>query len=242
MSKIDSMQEIRRQDDTQGAYNAIYRDEGINQSDSFYLWLIGLLQPRPSARLLDISTGQGRLVVLAQRQGLRAVGMDFALDGVRLGKSQEAGASWSVSDGEKLPLPGGCIDYVTHIGSLEHYEHPLDGMREIARVLKPGGAACVLLPNSYGLLGNVKYVMQHGQIFDDGQPLQRYNTRQGWHDLLFEAGLRPYRTLKYEREWPRTWKDLRWYLARPAKIARLLISPLVPLNLGNCLVYLCRRA
>jgi SAM-dependent methyltransferase len=191
--------------------------------------------------LLDISCGQGRLVTLAKRQGLQAVGTDFAEDAVRIGAAESPRAGWMVSNGELLPMPSGSVDYVTHIGSLEHYQNPEAGMSEITRVLKPEGTACILLPNSYGLLGNIKYVMQTGQVFDDGQPLQRYNTPAGWREMLMHNGLLPFKTLKYEREWPLTRADLLWYLTHPAKIVRLFTMGLIPLNLANCLVYLCQR-
>jgi SAM-dependent methyltransferase len=230
-----------RTEDTQAQYNEIYRAEGLLQRDSFYLWLIGLLKPQPGNLLLDISCGQGRLVRFAHEQGLRAIGMDFAEDAVRIGlRSESPESGWAVADGEQLPVAAGSVDYVTHIGSLEHYQHPQKGLAEIRRVLKPDGAACILLPNSFGLFGNIKHVMATGEIFDDGQPLQRYNTREGWGRMIQSAGLTAFDLLKYEREWPRTARDLFWYLRSPKKFARLFAAWFVPINLANCLVYLCR--
>jgi SAM-dependent methyltransferase len=226
---------------TQEAYNKIYRKEGILLRDSFYLWLISLLHAQPRQLLLDISCGQGRLVRFAQQQGLRAIGMDFAFEAVNKGRACSLESGWTVADGERLPLSDVCIDYVTHIGSLEHYQNPDAGIREIARVLKPSGSAIVLLPNTFGLLGNIKYVWQTGEVFDDGQPLQRYNTRYGWHHMLVKNGLTPFCILKYEREWPRTRADLTWYLVRPSKIVRLFAAFFIPLNLANFLVYICHR-
>lgn len=228
-------------EDTRAAYNQVFKGDGILLRDSFYLWLIDLLKPQRGRLLLDISCGQGRLVKFAQARGLFAIGMDFAEEAVRIGVSDSPQSGWSVADGEHLPLPDASVDYVTHIGSLEHYQNPEEGMGEIARVLKPSGTACVLLPNSYGLIGNIKHVWQTGHVFDDGQPLQRYNTFGGWRDMLAAKGLKTFRTVKFEREWPRTWADLVWYFARPTKIARLFIAWFVPINLANCLVYLCRR-
>jgi SAM-dependent methyltransferase len=240
------MIEIRHQSmdstgSTQAAYNDLYRARGIQQRDSFYLWLISLLKPRHGGLLLDISCGQGRLVTLAARQGLKAIGMDFAIDGLYIGMKETPQASWAVADGEGLPLPDNSIEYVMHIGSLEHYQHPEAGMREIARILKPSGIACVLLPNTFGLLGNIKHAWKTGEIFDDGQPLLRYHTRRGWQDMLVAAGITPYQVLKYEAEWPRTWSDLAWLLKRPSKVAHLFVACFVPLNLANCFVYLCRK-
>jgi len=226
---------------TQHGYNQIYKAEGINQQDSFYLWLISLLKAPPASRLLDISCGEGRLVSLARRQGLFATGIDFAESAIRDAKVQDATGMWIIGDGEKLPVRSECYDYVTHIGSLEHYQDPLAGVQEISRMLKPDGTACILLPNSYGLLGNITYVFKKGDIFDDDQPLQRYNTLKGWQRLLETYNLQVYKIYKYELPWPRTFSDFLWYLRHPVKVLHLIISALIPLNLGNCLVYLCRR-
>jgi SAM-dependent methyltransferase len=226
---------------TREAYNQLYRHTGILLRDSFYLWLLSLLRPQPGQLLLDISCGQGRLVRFGLEKGGLAIGVDFAEAAVFKGQAEAPRAGWVVADGELLPIREACADYVTHIGSLEHYQHPEVGISEIARILKPSGVACVLLPNAYGLFGNIKHVWQTGDVFDDGQPLQRYNTRGGWHRMLVANRLFPFRTVKYEREWPRTWKDLGWYLTNPLKLVRLCLAWAVPLNLANCLVYLCRR-
>ena len=161
--------EMDRTADTRKRYNAIYREDGILLRDSFYLWLVSLLDPQPGRILLDISCGQGRLVRFARDHGLRAVGMDFAVDAVRIGLESESPESgWAVADGERLPVRDNAVDYVTHIGSLEHYQDPQAGIGEIERVLKPGGVACILLPNSFGLFGHIKHGVQSGESFADG--------------------------------------------------------------------------
>ena len=232
---------MNKTEDTRAAYNELYRSTGILLRDSFYLWLLDLLQPEPGRILLDISCGQGRLVKFAQKKGLFAIGMDFAEEALCKGQVDSPQSGWAVADGEHLPLPDACVDYVSHIGSLEHYQNPEAGMHEIARVLKPSGTACVFLPNSYSLLGNIKYVWHTGKVFDDGQPLQRYTSRAGWQDMLAASGLKTFQTKKYEREWPQTWADFGWFLTKPSKIARLFVAWFVPTNLANSLVYLCQK-
>ena len=234
-SRMDSTRATRE------AYDACYAARGIAHRDSFYLWLIGLLNPQPGKRLLDISCGEGQLVVLAQRRGLRAYGLDFSEVAVRKGAARATPSSFIVGDGERLPLAANSFDYVTHIGSLEHYLNPLAGAAEIARVLKTGGRACVLLPNAFGLLG-IRHVWSHGEVYDDGQPLQRYATRRTWQRLLESGGLRVERVVGYcGVAFPRTSADARWLLARPMKIARLLALAMVPLHLANHFVFLCSK-
>ena len=225
---------------TQVAYNQIYSQEGLLQQDSFYLWLIELLKPVAGKSLLDISCGQGRLVTFAKRKKLKAIGVDFAYEGVLIGQNNDHECSWLVGDGENLPLSTCSVDYVTHIGSLEHYIHPGDGAKEIFRVLKPDGKACILLPNAFGMWGNIKYVWRHGEIFDDGQPLQRYATRNTWQKMLMNAGLKIDRVIGYgEIDFPRTGHDFLYMLKHPQKIVRGFISRLIPVNLSNHFVFIC---
>ena len=136
------------------------------------------------------------------------MGVDFSGNAVKSARSSYPDGIWMIGDGEHLPLASSCYDFITHIGSLEHYQNPEAGMNEISRLLKPEGVACILVPNAFSLLGNILYVLKKGDVFDDGQPLQRYNTAKGWEHLLEKNGLKAFRYHKFEQEWPRTWKDL----------------------------------
>jgi SAM-dependent methyltransferase len=220
-------------------YDRIYGERGIRHLDSLYLWILSLLNARPGQTLLDVSSGEGSLVYFALQHGLRAYGIDFSFAALKRGVADYSLHSVWVSNAEHLPIADYSFDFVTNIGSVEHYFQPEMAIQEMRRVLKPEGVACILVPNTFSLFGNVKYAWQVGDVFDDGQPLQRYNTRRGWHRLLEENGLIPFKIIKYEREWPRTGKDCLWYLKHPLKIVKLLVSPLVPINLANSLVYLC---
>lgn len=227
--------------DTREAYDQIYTNRGLSHRDSFYLWLLSLLDPQPGKRLLDISCGEGRLVALAQQQGLLAFGLDFSVVAVHKGLLGSPDSGFVVGDGERIPFPPRSFDYVTHIGSLEHYMDPHLGAAEIGRVLKQGGRACILLPNTFGLLG-IRYVWKHGEVFDDGQPLQRYATRRTWQNLLESGGLCVNRVVGYSGvNFPRTSTDVRWLLARPKKIVRLALLSLVPINLANHFVFICSK-
>lgn len=227
---------------TRDAYNDIYSGEGILHHDSLYLWLIHLLHPQQGKLLLDIACGEGRLATLAQQKGLKALGTDFAIEGLYKGRRESPASGWFTADGECLPLRDSVVDYVTHVGSLEHYLNPLQGAKEIARVLKPDGRACILLPNAFGLFGNVLYAMRHGDIFDDGQPLQRYGTRKAWERILQGAGLEINEVRGYgEVARPLTPEDRKWLLSRPRKIIRYMVSLMIPVNLSNHFIFICSK-
>jgi ubiquinone/menaquinone biosynthesis C-methylase UbiE len=202
---------------------------------------LSLLHPRPEQALLDVSCGQGRLLCFARQAGLRVTGLDLSPLAAAAANRTALSACVNVADAERLPYANASFDYVTSIGSLEHYFVPPRAVREMARVLRPEGRALVLLPNTFGLLGNIAHVWRTGDVFDDGQPLQRYGTNGQWRRLLELNGLRIERTQKYERAWPRTRHDLAWYVLHPHKFARTLLSLAVPTNLSSFLVYLCSK-
>jgi len=224
------------------AYNKIYQEKGIHQAASFYLWLIELLGAEPGQSLLDISCGEGDLVRFALRKQLQAVGVDLSEVALQLGQQHTSISKFGVGDAQLLPIQSHSFDFVTNIGSIEHYLDPAQGVQEIKRILKPAGTACILLPNGFCLLGNVKHVWQTGDVFDDGQPIQRYNTLNGWQDFLIRNGLTPFKIAKYEMVRPRTFSDFKWYINHPAKMVHLMLTPFIPLSLSNCFVYLCRSA
>jgi len=210
--------------------------------DSFFIWILRLLRPR-GGQLLDISCGEGQLLRFAQQYGLEAHGLDISDVAARIARAQSRGQTM-VGNAEDLPYATESFDYITNIGSLEHYEDMPRAVAEMARVLRTGGTACILVPNSYGKRWNVHHVWRTGDIHDDGQPLQRYATRGEWRRLLEAGGLKVERTLgyEYERATPYTWPDLLRYARRPQRIlSTLYYRVTIPVNAASMLVFLCTK-
>lgn len=237
--KMLEIRHIEAPDGAKGAYDDIYESEApIRHPDTFYRWILNLIDPRPGTRLLDVACGKGVLPEMAAERGVIAHGFDLSFSA--LAKETGDKVYLTAANGERLPYPDEAFDYLTNIGSLEHYHDPVQGALEMARVLAPGGWACVLLPNSFSL-ANVLFALHNGRTADDGQPIQRYAAQYEWRDLLEEAGLRVERTVKYERLWPRNLEDVARYLRRPKEIGWLLLTPFMPLNLANHFAFLCTR-
>jgi ubiquinone/menaquinone biosynthesis C-methylase UbiE len=235
-------QHIESATDSALSYDELHIGGQLRQRDSFYKWLMGLLQPRAGESLLDVSCGQGTLLRLASEAGLQATGIDLSFSAVAIAVKQIPCTAVSVANAEHLPYPDNVFHYATNVGSLEHYFHPHWAIREMSRVLRPDGLALILLPNTFGLLGNIIHVCRNGDVFDDDQPLQRYGTNGQWRRLLETNGLEVAQTVKYEREWPRTWQDMCWYVHHPHRLGRVLLTYLIPVNLSSFLVYLCQKA
>ena len=108
------------------------------------------LDPRPEHRILDVGAGEG-FVSLALREafGCRVVALDAAPPILHQGVAREPHRSeqiWMLGDGARLPFRDGSFDGLVCSEVLEHVLDDASVVREIARVLKPGGVAALTVP------------------------------------------------------------------------------------------------
>lgn len=102
-----------------------------------------------SDRLLDLGTGTGLLARLAAGRGATVVGIDHSegMLGRARTKAEEAGvgdrATFQAMDAEALALEDGVFDVVASLYVLRHLPNPSAAVREIHRVLRPGGRLVV---------------------------------------------------------------------------------------------------
>ena len=244
--KPEIMLEIRLPDiesdsDSRHAYEAIYTEGDISQRESFYLWLNNLFALQAGDVYLDISCGRVELPKLAKDGDAIAHGLDLSYAALHAGRAITGVSNVTTGNSQVLPYADNSFDVISNIGSIEHYVDMKAAVREMTRVLKPGGHAFVLLPNTFSLTTNILIAVRQGRTSIDSQPIQRYAARKEWQALIEEDGLIVKKTLKYEREWPRTQADVGYYLSHPKDLIRLLFSPFVPLNLAFCFVFVAHK-
>lgn len=235
--RLNDVQEDRASRD---AYEAVYREVELWQSGAFYNWMYEQLQLEPGQRYLDVSCGRGELVHDAQKQGINAFGLDLSESALHLGRRQLGARQLVTGNAQTLPYAGETFDVISNIGSLEHYVDMPQAIREMQRVLKPGGRAVVLLPNTFSLFPNIWIALRQGRTsIDPYQPIQRYAARREWQELLEKNGLEVHKTIKYERVPPRSWAEVRTLLRHPKELLRTLVAPFIPLNVAFCFVFIC---
>ncbi len=103
--------------------------------------------------VLDLGAGMGGFSVALARQGARLWALEFNADYcqiVRL-RARRYGLDLPVARaaGESLPYAAASFDLVCSWDVLEHVQDPQAVLREVARVLRPGGAALVSAINRY---------------------------------------------------------------------------------------------
>jgi ubiquinone/menaquinone biosynthesis C-methylase UbiE len=112
-------------------------------------------------KVLEVGCGQGPLLNYIPSHGGKMFGMDMSMTSVLDARAGaiELGCESEVvllqSDAERLPFAGNVYDIVLSIGVLHHTEDTGGAVREIHRLLKPGGQAIVMLYRS----GNPKWWM-----------------------------------------------------------------------------------
>jgi ubiquinone/menaquinone biosynthesis C-methylase UbiE len=94
--------------------------------------------------ILDIGCGTGKLAhrLVTHHRDARVFGIDLSESMIRAGQPRfatEQRVHLSVADSEHLPFADGTFDYVTCSNSFHHYPNQLAALREMFRVLAPGG-------------------------------------------------------------------------------------------------------
>jgi demethylmenaquinone methyltransferase/2-methoxy-6-polyprenyl-1,4-benzoquinol methylase len=114
--------------------------------------MVEAVQARPDDRVLDVATGTGLVAqALARRYGCTVVGLDQSeamLDGARarIARDPELGERISLVSGqaESLPFPDQAFDHLTFTYLLRYVDDPAATLRELARVVRPGGRVASL--------------------------------------------------------------------------------------------------
>ena len=100
-------------------------------------------------RVLEVGCGAGTLTSEFARQGAVTCAVDLSDRAIALTKTRfsRSGLRGHIihGDGERLPFRDGTMDYVWSWGVLHHTENTGEAVREIYRVLRPGGRIGIML-------------------------------------------------------------------------------------------------
>lgn len=118
------------------------------------LWrkkVVKMIKKQGPEKILDIATGTADLAIAMAATGAKNIqGIDISDGMLSIGRKKIENKKlqnlitlqWG--DSEDIPFPDAQFDAATVAFGVRNFEHPLKGLKEINRVLKPGGMIYVL--------------------------------------------------------------------------------------------------
>ncbi len=135
--------------------------------------------------VLDAGCGTGRALP-ALRDAVGPHGTVIGLDltprmlAVATSRAGTAHATLLLGDARHLPLATGCVDAVLAAGLITHLPDTLTGLRDLARITRPGGRLVLFHPS-----GRAALAARHGRTLRPDEPLGETPLREaaaaaGW--------------------------------------------------------------
>lgn len=163
-------------------------------------------------KVLDVGCGPGEMAAKLMERGYEVWGLDIAEPMIRYARDRCGADRFRVGDIEHIPFRDNTFDAVVCLGVIEYLDTDEQALREMWRVLKPGGTAVVSTPSAicplyhmdrlaFGLTAAarplyylVKYRLR-GRRAPFHQPsrevVHRRYYRRRWLRLLRSVGLEP---------------------------------------------------
>jgi ubiquinone/menaquinone biosynthesis C-methylase UbiE len=117
------------------------------------------------ACVLEVAPGPGYLSIELAKRGFSVTGVELSQDFVEIENhnAEEVGVSVNFKQGNasELPLPNFMFDFVICSAAFKNFSEPLNAMKEMYRVLKPGGVALIIDMNRNITKADIEKEMQN---------------------------------------------------------------------------------
>jgi len=169
--------------------------DGLNRVISFGIdvkWrkkVVNIVKESSPNTILDIATGTGDLAIaLASTNASKIIGLDISSGMLEVGKQKvtkkglENRIEMVWGDSENMPFEDNAFDAITVAFGIRNFETLENGLKEILRVLKPGGRFVILetsvptkTPYRQGYGFYTKYILPIiGRVFSKDKSAYRY--------------------------------------------------------------------
>lgn len=128
------------------------QESGAFATTSYADFIQGLARQPSQAKVLDFGAGSGELVAALRARSLEADGLEFADEARRFCLEHRGISLLSDLKG----LPSARYDVITMIEVIEHLTELQPTLRELYRIMKPGGTLLVTTPNRLGLRARIE--------------------------------------------------------------------------------------
>lgn len=195
--------------------------------------IIDWLPGSTGEKLLELGCGPGKYVALMNSLGYQVTGVDpYEFPSWNLLRKSTSAQLINDTTAEKLPFRDDSFDHVICLGALLYFIEPEQALRQVHRVLKPGGHIVVRTVNRSNL-----YTIQTGRKLDPAS--RNLYTHAELRDLVEKCGFEVVREFSYGF-WPPIFTNLWWYLTQvilPLELQHRLSSLLKPCHRVNNIVF-----
>jgi SAM-dependent methyltransferase len=201
-----------------------------------YRRLAKRLAPWHRKRLLDVGCGTGIWLRAATGFGAIPAGVDISAVALEVCKQQLREAELHCGPAEILPFSAGQFDFVSCLGSLEHFLEPERALREMVRVARPNAEFLLLVPNA-GFLPR-RFGLYPGT--EQAAVREDVRTVREWQELFESVGLCIQKRWKDLHVLSMSWITVGSWYRWPIRAAQALVLPLWPLSWQYQIYYHCR--
>ena len=154
--------------------NEAYAEHLAAWNPQLYAKYADTLQPATTgARALDVGCGVGQVVARLNEAGFEAHGVDVSQPNIE--RAAKVCPRCQLYNGRKLPFPDGHFASAGALNVLEHVDEPETFIRELVRVVAPGGKIVLSSPNFLRVFGFRDY---HHRMRGVGNKLRNWKRVQ----------------------------------------------------------------
>jgi demethylmenaquinone methyltransferase/2-methoxy-6-polyprenyl-1,4-benzoquinol methylase len=126
-------------DDVAARYDVTNDVLSLGQDRLWRRAVVRTVAAQPGERILDLAAGTGTSTEPLAETGAQVVACDFSLGMLAVGRRRRPDLTFVAGDAMALPFPDATFDAVTMSFGLRNVADLDAGLRELARVTKPGG-------------------------------------------------------------------------------------------------------
>ncbi|HJZ30490.1 MAG TPA: class I SAM-dependent methyltransferase [Hyphomicrobiaceae bacterium] len=146
--------------------------------------------PPPGRRTIDIGCGEGRLTRHLKTLGHNVIGIDASPSLIAAARQSDPLMDLRLADAAALPLAAASADLAIAFMSLHDIDAMSAAVREVARILEPGGRLCVAIVHPLNSAGRFEattadacFVIKASYLdpFDYADPVERDGLAMTFH-------------------------------------------------------------